>query len=143
MEMWMQVAGISGGVLCALFAALVVPRPRVCLRIAQMVGTFAVSIAGTATMGAVGAYLAKRAILQQAAATYAITDGESLGDSWIRDNIAAAADPVLGQFLGLGGICLMLLAICAGAVYVARMVIADGEKDRAIEHANAKPHRRE
>ncbi len=125
MEIWLKVAGVASSGLFALFLGLIVAKPRVCLRIAQMIGGMAVSLSGTAVMGALGAFMSKRAVLKQAAETYAITDGEAQGDAFIQTSLAAAIDPVLGQFVGLAALSLVVVALCVGAIHVSRMVLED------------------
>ena len=87
------------------------------------------SLAGLFFMCALGAFLAKQAVLAQTAKDFAITDGTASEDRWVLDKIAAAVDPLLGQMLTLAGISVAAVLVSAGAFLISKMVIEDRTKN--------------
>lgn len=142
METWLKVAGIVLSPLFAIFLALVMKRPRVCIRIAQYIGGLALSTATVAFLLGVGMFMARTAVMNQAASLYAITTGpgEGADDPWILERLASAMDPLLALMVGGTLLCAAVTAICVAAVVVSRMVLDDERTDGPKSQRHAGDH---
>lgn len=140
MDTWLKVAGIVLSPLFAIFLALVMKRPRVCIRIAQYIGGLSVSGAMGGFMVAVGMYLARQAVLAQGAKTYAISTELGSDDPWVLDQLAGAIDPMWSLVVGTTVLLSAVAAICVAAIIVSRMVLEDERADGPQSQSKAADH---
>lgn len=140
MDFWIKATGTIAGTLLTLYLALVIKHPRVCLRIAQMIGSLTVSITGLTLMAGLGAFFARQAVISKSASVYAIADGELSGDTFVRDQLASAVDPLLSFLLGTSGIGSVVVVLCLAAIAVSKMVIEDEANRKAKADAACDTH---
>ena len=125
MDFWMKALGLVLGPLFPLLLASFIPRPRLCKRIAQLIGGWALMLTGLFFMSALGAFLAKRAVVDHVAKRLPVADGVATHDQGVLSQAAESIDPVIGSMLGLGGISAAVLVLCIGAIVAVRVAMEE------------------